>query len=167
MFSSTAEYALRAVAYLATQREGLSSSQTIAEHTKVPAGYLSKVLKDLAQAGVVNSQRGPNGGFSLAIPAETLSVLAVINAVDPIQRIKTCPLGIPSHGTNLCRLHRRLDDAIAMVEKTLAETTILAMIDRKESAACAFPLQSSDGFMPTVKGKAVKGRGTGGDGPRK
>lgn len=167
MFSSTAEYALRAVAYLATQTERLSSSQTIAEHTKVPAGYLSKVLKDLAQAGVVNSQRGPNGGFSLAIPAETLSVLAVINAVDPIQRIKTCPLGIPSHGTNLCRLHRRLDDAIAMVERTLAETTILAMIDRKVSSTCAFPLQPSEAVVPTVKGKAVRGRVNSGEGVRK
>lgn len=154
MFSSTAEYALRAVAFLATHAEGLVSSQTIAEHTKVPPGYLSKVLKDLAHAGVVNSQRGPNGGFSLSGSAEALSVLAVINAVDPIQRIKTCPLGLPSHGTNLCRLHRRLDDAIAMVERTLAETTIAAMIERKSDSNCAFPLgQPPDPVTPTVRGE--------------
>lgn len=154
MFSSTAEYALRAVSFLATHTEGLSSSQLIAEHTKVPPGYLSKVLKDLAQAGVVNSQRGPNGGFSLAGSAESLSVLAVINAVDPIQRIKTCPLGIPSHGTNLCRLHRRLDDAIAMVERTLAETSIAAMIERKDDSTCVFPLTPTSGpISPTIRGK--------------
>lgn len=166
MFSSTAEYALRAVAYLATHGEGLVSSQTIAEHTKVPPGYLSKVLKDLAQAGVVNSQRGPNGGFSLSGSPEALSVLAVINAVDPIQRIKTCPLGIASHGTNLCRLHRRLDDAIAMVERTLAETSIAAMIERKADSTCAFPLEGShQAITPMVRGKAP-GTPAKGDKPR-
>lgn len=159
MFSSTAEYALRAVAFLGTQTEGLMSSQAIAEVTKVPSGYLSKVLQDLAHAGIVHSQRGPSGGFRLAGSAESLSVLAVINAVDPIKRIKTCPLGIPSHGTNLCRLHRRLDDAIAMVERTLAETTIAEMIEQKDNSKCAFPLSPTAGpVMPTVRGGARRAK---------
>jgi Rrf2 family protein len=140
MFSSTAEYALRAVVYLATHREGLHSSEAIAEVTKVPAGYLSKVLKDLAEAGVVSSRRGPNGGFALARPAEDITVLEVVNAVDPIQRIRTCPLGIPSHGTSLCRLHRKLDDTIALMEQTLQSATIAEMCEPQRAGnKCVFP----------------------------
>jgi Rrf2 family protein len=140
MFSSTAEYALRAVVFLATQGEKLSSSHVIAEVTKVPAGYLSKVLKDLADAGVVTSQRGPRGGFSLAKPADQLTVLDVINAVDRIQRIRKCPLGIPSHGTHLCRLHQKLDDAIALIEDAFGSSTIAEMVEpTKAGSKCLFP----------------------------
>jgi Rrf2 family transcriptional regulator, nitric oxide-sensitive transcriptional repressor len=55
-------------------------------------------------------------------------VLDVINAVDPIRRIRTCPLGLKSHGEQLCPLHRRLDNAMEMVEQAFAETTIAEML---------------------------------------
>ena len=144
MFSRTAEYALLAVVYLATNREGLRGSEEIAGATRVPAAYMSKVLKDLVAGGVVLSQRGPSGGFRLARDPGEITVLDVVNAADPIQRIHTCPLGIPTHGTNLCPLHRKLDNAIAMVEKTLGESTIAEMIEppRGESR-CTFPTVSA------------------------
>lgn len=141
MFSSTAEYALRAVVYLATHREGLWSSRTIAEGTKVPPKYISKIMNDLVVAGVVVSRRGPHGGFGLAREPERISVLDVVNAVDPIRRIETCPLGIESHGTNLCRLHRKLDDTIALVEQTLRTSSIVEMTEGITArGACVFPL---------------------------
>jgi Rrf2 family protein len=129
MFSSTVEYALRAVVYIAMHPESRLSSGTIAQHTKSPSGYVSKVLNDLVLAKIITSRRGPHGGFELARPASRISVLEVINAVDPIERIRTCPLGVPSHGTSLCRLHRKLDDAIAMIEKTLATSSIEEMCE--------------------------------------
>ena len=48
----------------------------------------------------------------------------MVNAVDPIKRIDRCPLGIDSHGTNLCPLHKRLDDATEWVVQSFASTTI-------------------------------------------
>src|SRR5262245_46906388 len=118
MFSQTAEYALRAVVYLAAQGGEPRTAQQIAEVTRVPAGYLSKVMQALSRAGLVHSQRGLGGGFTLAVPPADLTVLDVVQAVDPIRRIKSCPLGIKGH-VNLCPLHRRLDQAIALVEKAL------------------------------------------------
>ncbi len=157
MFSSTAEYALRAVVYLATQREGLSSSHAIAEATKVPQGYLSKVLKDLADAGIVNSQRGPRGGFSLAREADKLTVLEVVNAVDRIERIRTCPLGIPSHGTQLCRLHQKLDDAIALIEEAFGSSTIAEMVEpSKAGTKCIFPTVKGAKAPPASRGGAAR-----------
>jgi len=124
VFSQTTEYALRTIVYLATQNGAPRTTRQIAEAARIPAGYLSKVLQVLVRAKIVNSQRGVNGGFTLARPPDELSALDVINAVDPIRRIERCPLGLESHGAKLCPLHRRLDGAIALVEKALAETRI-------------------------------------------
>ena len=140
MLSSTAEYALRAVVYLASEPADSRTSQEIAQVTRVPAGYVSKVLQALVRAGLAHSQRGPSGGFTLARAPAGVSALEVINAVDPIKRIRECPLGLPSHGENLCRLHRRVDDAIASVEKVFAETTIAELMEQTTSGTrCLFP----------------------------
>ena len=66
MISQTAEYALRAIVYLADQGGVARTTSEIAETTQVPAGYLAKVMQSLCRAGLVKSQRGLNGGFKLA-----------------------------------------------------------------------------------------------------
>jgi Rrf2 family protein len=128
MISQTAEYALRAVVCLASQPDVALTTQQIAVTTRVPPSYLSKVLQSLGRASIIHSQRGLHGGFTLARPLEALTVLEVVNAVDPLQRIRTCPLKLESHGTNLCPLHRRLDEAMAQVERSFAETTIAELM---------------------------------------
>lgn len=128
MFSQTVEYALRTIVWLATQKGTPRTTQEIADAVKVPVGYLSKVLQMLTRAKLLNSQRGVNGGFTLARRPEELTALDVVSAVDPIRRIDKCPLGIQSHEANLCPLHDRLDDAIALVEKRLAATKISELI---------------------------------------
>ena len=129
MLSQTVEYALRAMVHLAALEPGCAvNSETIAGQTKIPHGYLSKVLRDLVVAELVRSQRGPSGGFSLAQPAEKVSLLRVVNAVDPISRIKRCPLGDPAH-LKLCPLHSRLDHAIALVEQEFEQTTLAELRD--------------------------------------
>ena len=124
IFSRTSEYALRAVVHLATANGATQITPVIAEATQIPPNYLSKVLQELRRKGIVNGSRGSGGGFTLARPAEAITVLEVINAVDPIERICSCPLGIPSHGTKLCALHKKLDDAIAHLQQTFGDSTI-------------------------------------------
>ena len=140
MISQTAEYALRAVIYLAGQ-DGPRTNVQIAEVTQVPAGYLAKVMQSLGRVRVVKSQRGLNGGFTLVQDPSKLSILAVVNAVDPIQRFAECPLGIQSHGRRLCPLHHRLDQAAAIVEKAFAGTMVSELLParRERGSACHFP----------------------------
>jgi Rrf2 family nitric oxide-sensitive transcriptional repressor len=128
MLSQTTEYALRIMVYLASLKGTPATLPQIAAATQTPAGYLAKVLRNLALAGLLRSQRGLHGGSVLARPAHAISVLDVVQAVDPIQRIKQCPLGIKGHGINLCPLHRRLDEAIAMVEKAFASSSLADLI---------------------------------------
>jgi Rrf2 family protein len=124
LFSQTSEYALRVVVFLATLRGKPATTRQIAAATKVPVGYLSKILQNLSRYGLVSSQRGLHGGSVLARDPAELSVFDVVTAVAPIPRILTCPLGLKSHGTRLCPLHKRLDDALAMVEKAFQQSSI-------------------------------------------
>lgn len=124
MFSQTTEYALRAIVVLAEDANIPWTAQAIAARTLVPQDYLMKVLQPLSKAGLVTAQRGRGGGFLLTRPADEINVLDVVNAVEPLRRIKYCPLGIKAHGYQLCPLHRKLDDAIRTVEETFSSTTI-------------------------------------------
>jgi Rrf2 family nitric oxide-sensitive transcriptional repressor len=129
MFSQTAEYALRAVVSLADSDGRPLTTHQLAELTQVPLDYLSKVMQSLGRGGLVESQRGKHGGFRLARPANRLTILDVLNAVDPLTRIRTCPLKLKGHGRQLCPLHRRLDDAISTVEKAFADTVISDLLN--------------------------------------
>ena len=133
--SQTAEYALRAVVWLAGHAEAATGTPEIARSTRVPPGYLAKVLQLLARGGLVTSAPGRKGGFRLARPAAEISILEVINAVDPVERIRQCPLGIESHGGELCPLHRRLDKALGLMEQTFAEATIAELLAEPPVAA--------------------------------
>jgi Rrf2 family transcriptional regulator, nitric oxide-sensitive transcriptional repressor len=144
MFSQTVEYALRAVIYLADHSPTGRTTQQIAEVTKVPQAYLSKVLQSLSKNGVVRSQRGIGGGISLLKSPEELTILEVVNAVDPIKRIHTCPLKINSHGTDLCPLHRRLDDSIATMEKAFSSSTLAEILADPSSSVPLCPGENSD-----------------------
>lgn len=132
MISQTAEYALRAVVALGSHRDGPLTTQQIAARTRVPAGYLSKVLQALGRAGLVGGQRGLGGGFLLTRPLGEVTVLDVINAVDPVHRIDRCPLGRAEHAQRLCALHRRLDLGISLMEQVYGRTTIEELLDEAD-----------------------------------
>jgi Rrf2 family transcriptional regulator, nitric oxide-sensitive transcriptional repressor len=141
MLSQTVEYALRAVVYLASEPSEGRTTDQIAKATKVPRAYLSKVLQSLGRGGIVQSQRGLHGGMTLTRSPEQLTILEVVNAVEPIQRIRTCPLEIAAHGVRLCPLHKRMDAALAMVEEAFASSTLAEIIAEPSQSKplCPFP----------------------------
>jgi Rrf2 family protein len=141
VFSQTVEYALRTVVHLASRAPEAQTTDEIAAVPRVPRAYRSKVIQALARAGIVQSQRGLGGGVTLAQSADELTILAVVNAVEPIERIRTCPLGLAAHGVHLCPLHRRMDDALAQVEQAFGRSTLAEMLaERTESVPlCPFP----------------------------
>jgi Rrf2 family protein len=128
LFSQTVEYALRAMVHLASEAPEARTTDQIAAATLVPRSYLSKVLQSLVRKGLVQSQRGIGGGITLVKRPDELTILEIVNAVEPIQRIRTCPLGLSSHGVRLCALHRRMDAALAMVEKAFGGSTLAEVL---------------------------------------
>jgi Rrf2 family protein len=141
MISKTAEYALRAVACMGGAQGKPVSADALASQTQVPRRYLTRVLQDLCSAGLVQSRPGPGGGYELIQPTGELTILDVINTVDPIQRIQRCPLGLKTHRA-LCPLHAELDKAYAATEQAFAGVTIEALIN---STSPIVPLCESAG----------------------
>ena len=123
MLSKTAEYALRAVACIGKREGQPVSADLLAKETKTPRRYLTRVLQDLTAGGILRSRSGPGGGYEIGTSVDQLSILDVINVVDPIERITECPLGLKSH-TQLCPLHAELDKAYACTEQAFARVTI-------------------------------------------
>jgi Rrf2 family protein len=128
MLPKTAEYALRAVVWLGRTESQCDSADRLAERTKVPRRYLHTVLQQLGRAGLVRSQSGPGGGYVLARPTRKITILDVVNAIAPPERILRCPLGLRSH-TRLCPLHKELDNVYAAAERAFARVTIAQLVD--------------------------------------
>lgn len=144
MFSQTVEYALRAVVHLADRSPSPQTTDQIAKATLVPKAYLSKVIQGLCRANIVQSKRGIGGGIALVKSPSDLTILDVVNAVEPIARIRQCPLGLKTHGVRLCPLHRRMDSALAMVEEAFRQTTLAEVLAEPSDS---HPLCK----LPTVK----------------
>lgn len=130
MISQSVEYALRAVLIVASRGGQACPSREIAEVTRVPGPYLSKLMQSLVKSGLLTAQRGPNGGFQLSHSPEDVSLLDIVNSLEPVQRITACPLGIACDSGNLCPLHRSVDDAIAAAEKVLADVRLSDLLSR-------------------------------------
>ncbi len=128
MLSKTAEYALRAVVFMGARRGQPASADLLSEKTKVPRRYLHHVLQDLVNAQLVHSRSGPGGGYELACDTDQITILDVVNTVEPIERINACPLGLKSH-KQLCPLHQELDRAYAATAAAFDRVTIRKLLD--------------------------------------
>ncbi|MDA7978415.1 MAG: Rrf2 family transcriptional regulator [Pirellulales bacterium] len=164
MISQSVEYALRAIVTIAQNEGEPCTAQKIAEITKVPGPYLSKLMQVLVRRGLVSSQRGLHGGFLLVRSPTELTIWDVVDAVEPIQRITTCPLEIKSHANGLCPLHRNLDQAMETVERMFRRTTMADMLSDSDSVTplCehqkTFTIDSSR-VTKTKKSRTASGEG--------
>lgn len=127
MLPKTAEYALRAAVCLGRAAGWTESADLLAEETKVPRRYLHRVLQDLVRAKLARSRSGPGGGYALARSPESITILDVVNAVAPLERIRHCPLGLTGH-TRLCPLHAELDRVYASTESALSQVTLAQLL---------------------------------------
>jgi Rrf2 family protein len=126
MLSGTAEYALRAVVYLARQPVGtLVNAGELADETGVPRNYLSKILHDLGRAGILTAVRGKHGGFKLALPPEQLKLHQVVSRFDSIGTDGRCLLGRPEcSNESPCPMHHRWKGVADQISQFFNETTL-------------------------------------------
>jgi Rrf2 family protein len=122
MFSQTVEYALRAMVQLASEAPGASTTQHIAQSTRVPGAYLAKVLQSLRRGGLITSRRGVGGGVKLSRPPRKITLLDVINAVEPLER--NVDSRKRTSGGALALLNRKLDGMLEQLQKSCAATTL-------------------------------------------
>lgn len=131
ILSQTAEYALRAVLYLAEHADqDPVPVETIAEALSLPRNYLSKTLHLLAKRGILSSSRGPGGGFGLAVPAAELSLRSVVEPFDDLERRRQCLLGRREcSDSTACGAHHRWKEVADHVTSFFRETTVEDLIE--------------------------------------
>jgi Rrf2 family iron-sulfur cluster assembly transcriptional regulator len=107
-FPQTVEYALRVMAHMGMVGKGGAAvrSQELSEATGIPTAYLSKVLRKLVVGGLLVSQRGHGGGFSLAKSPSRITFAAVMDAVGYDIEPTRCVFGLEKCNTQQpCLLH--------------------------------------------------------------
>lgn len=130
MLSQTSEYALRATLYLAMHaEEGPVKLERIAESLQVPRNYLSKTLHQLARAGILDSERGPYGGFRLAHAPESLRLADVVAPFEPTRLARRCLLGEGEcSDATPCAAHDRWKLVSRPMLAFFADTTVADLI---------------------------------------
>jgi len=87
--SAKADYAIRAMVELAAAGGGPLKAERISQAQEIPAKFLENIMADLRNAGLVRSQRGAEGGYWLARPADEIDLAQVIRAVDgPLANVR-------------------------------------------------------------------------------
>jgi len=120
-----ADYALRAVLYLARIDDGSkASTKDIAETQHIPPSFLAKIVSQLSIAGLIQTARGARGGVALARPAEQVSILDVIEAIDGPMLLNECtgnPRICPFEGK--CPLYEVWCETRTMIHDKLSAAT--------------------------------------------
>ncbi|MBI3983663.1 MAG: Rrf2 family transcriptional regulator [Gemmatimonadetes bacterium] len=137
MLSSTSEYALKAVLYLAEHDGGTPVRVgQMSEALRIPRNYLAKILHELARSGVLVSARGKHGGFRLGRRAAEISLLAIVGRFDRLEARRACLLGRRScSDRHPCPAHSRWK---ALSEQTAAffrDTTVADLLEGAELVA--------------------------------
>jgi FeS assembly SUF system regulator len=128
------DYATVILATLASDRSRLLNAGTLAERTHIAAPTVSKLLKQLHRAGLVNSTRGTHGGYQLARDPEAISAAAILDALEGPVALTECSAGSGQcgieHSCSVGRTWQRLSMAIrrSLNEVTLAQ---LAGLDNR------------------------------------
>jgi Rrf2 family transcriptional regulator, iron-sulfur cluster assembly transcription factor len=126
MFSRACEYAIRSMLHIASRggRGERTSLKVIAESTGSPEAFMAKILQKLVHAGLVNSIKGPGGGFFLS-PEKAGDVMLsqIVATIDGENIYKGCALGMPEcNAERPCPLHHRFmsvrEDLRNMLENT-------------------------------------------------
>lgn len=132
MFSKTCEYALRAILYIAqkTDEKTRIGIKEIAEEIGSPTHFIAKILQDLSRKGIVQSVKGPNGGFYLNDKSKKQPLINVIIAVDGDKVFKNCTLGLGQCSKEKpCPLHHEFESIKAKMESVLQNSSLDSFSD--------------------------------------
>ncbi|HTY59704.1 MAG TPA: Rrf2 family transcriptional regulator [Bacteroidota bacterium] len=131
IFSRHCEYALQAVVYLALQKEGERTSiKDLTKKLGIPYHFLAKILQDLSKKGLLASNKGPGGGFSLGMPAADITLFHIVEAIDGVALTQKCVMGFAEcSGKHPCAVHEKwaiLRDGIysMLVGKNIAQLAL-------------------------------------------
>lgn len=134
MLTRTAGYALHAVLTIAEMGANGDPvrARDLADRLSIPANYLAKILQTLAKAGVLNSERGRNGGFRLASDPAAISLLDIVDPFDDLGRERQCLLGRGTcSDTGGCPAHKEWKEASDPAFRFFQKQTLADLLPKK------------------------------------
>ncbi|HUN65164.1 MAG TPA: Rrf2 family transcriptional regulator [Bacteroidota bacterium] len=131
----TGEYAIRAILSLAADPDGKAQQiSDIARNWEIPENLLRKIIPQLSRAGLIHTRRGTNGGIRLAIPADVLTLLDVIEAVEGKLSLNRCLIHSDfCHRERSCPVHGVWCEAQSALKQILRQKTF-AELARQNAA---------------------------------
>ncbi|HUL49136.1 MAG TPA: Rrf2 family transcriptional regulator [Gemmatimonadales bacterium] len=129
LYSSACGYAIRALTFLAEAGNGgFVQLRDIALGEDIPPAFLGKILQDLVHAGLLRSSKGPHGGYALARPATSISLLDIRQAIDGTADLMACASGLGRCSDDMpCPQHDRFKPVRLAMQNYLAATTVSGM----------------------------------------
>jgi Rrf2 family protein len=148
--SAKSDYALRALIELATREQGTPvSAEELGKEQDIPRGFLQAILADLRRAGLVMSQRGQSGGWTLARDPRSVSVADVIRAVDgPLVSVYGLRPEAVTYNESAEVLQHVWIAARSSLRDVFEQVTIRALADRKLPRSVTSRTQSEDAWQP-------------------
>jgi len=130
-FSKSFGYALRGVLYVATMGEEKRKIRIdeMAARLSVPRHFLGKIMNKVAKNGILNSTKGPNGGFSLNDATSNTTLLSLIETMDGTQQFDTCLLRSKKCSEETpCPLHLLMKTQRDDLMTIFVDTTVLSLL---------------------------------------
>lgn len=127
IFSKTCEYGLRAVFFIAQKSEQGEKTgvKEIAKQIDSPEHFLAKILQSLSKKGLIQSVKGPNGGFYIPKDALDMNLAQVVEAIDGHSLFTGCAMGLKECSSKYpCPLHEEFGVIRNRISKMLKTTTI-------------------------------------------
>ena len=127
VFSKTCEYAIRAVIFIAQKsaKGAKIGIKEIAEGIDSPVHFIAKILQDLSKRGLVQSSKGPNGGFYIDEAGQKKTLIDIVRAVDGDNIFTGCGLGLKNCSEiKPCPLHNEFKLIRSKIQMTLSSATI-------------------------------------------
>ena len=131
-FNRRTDYALRLLLNLAqNQDRGLIKSNELSEAASVPAPFTHKIIRDLARGGLVWTSSGPEGGAGLARPADSISLLDVVETMEGPIHLNFCRLGpepCQYPDSDRCPVHPIWEKMNGMIQEELRQTNLVQLL---------------------------------------
>lgn len=130
-FSKSFGYALRGVLYviLVSDEQRRVQTDEIAKTLSVPKHFLAKIMNRVVKEGILDSTKGPYGGFSINGETLTSPLIRLLSITDGMEQFNTCVLQLRKcNKTTPCPLHYLIDENRNNLLKNLSQTTIADLL---------------------------------------
>ena len=126
IFSKKCEYGLQAVLYLAAKEQGcVCPAEEIAVKLQIPKEFVSKILQNLTESGIVDSKKGKSGGFLLAKHPSKIRLIDIVAAIDGLDLFNKCVLGFPNCSPDKpCPVHNKWGELRTKAYNMLNDETL-------------------------------------------